>query len=90
MPNTESSKKRLRQNFVQRDRNRAVKSEIRTIIRKVREAAAAGNVEVAEETYKDCARQLDKAGSKNVISRKRAGRLKSRLQKRIKAAKTAA
>ncbi len=90
MPNTESSKKRLRQNFVQRDRNRAVKSEIRTSIRKVREAAAAGNVEDAEESYKDVARKLDRAGSRNVISPNRAARLKSRLQKRIKAAKTAA
>jgi small subunit ribosomal protein S20 len=90
MPNTESAKKRLRQNVVARDRNRSAKSEIRTYIRKVRESAAAGNVEEAEVAYKEVARKLDRAASQNVMHGNQAARLKSRLQKRIKAAKAAA
>ena len=89
MPNTLSAKKRLRQNVVRRAENRTVKSEIRTNIRNVREAVEAGDVEKAEQTFRITARKLDRAGAKNVIHRNKAARLKSRLQKRIKAAKQA-
>ncbi len=89
MPNTNSSKKRLRQNIARRAENRTVKSEIRTNIRKVREAVEAGDIEKAEQTFRLTAKKLDRAGAKNVIHRNKAARLKSRLQKRIKAAKQA-
>ena len=89
MPNTNSSKKRLRQNVVRRTRNRATKSVIRGHIRKVLEAVAAGEVEKSEEQFRLTARRLDKAAAKNVIHRNRAARVKSRLSTRIKALKTA-
>ncbi|MEX0818963.1 MAG: 30S ribosomal protein S20, partial [Pirellulaceae bacterium] len=44
MPNSKSAKKRLRQTEVRRDRNKAVKSALRSQLRKVREAVQAGDV----------------------------------------------
>ena len=87
MPNTKSAAKRLRQNVARRLRNRSVKSALRTQLRKVREALKAGDVSKAEEEYREAARKLDRAGQRNIIHRNTAARTKSRLQKRIKAAK---
>lgn len=90
MPNTATAKKRLRQNVVRRARNRATKSALRTQVRKVREALAAGNVEVCEAEFRATAKSLDQAAAKNVIHANRAARLKSRLSAAIKALKTGA
>ena len=87
MPNSEGAKKRLRQNVVRRDRNKAIKTAMRTQIRKVREAAAAGDVSGAEEQFILAAKRLDRAGARNIIHRNAASRTKSRLQKLIKSAK---
>jgi small subunit ribosomal protein S20 len=89
MPNTKSAQKRLRQNEFRRARNRAAKSAVRTQLRKVREAAAAGDVEKAEQEYRRAAHALDRAGQKGIIHRNKASRTKSRLQRLIKAAKQA-
>jgi len=87
MPNTNSAKKRLRQNVAQRDRNRSVKSVVRSRVRKVRESVAQGDLEQAEQQYRLAAKALDRAAADNVVHANKAARLKSRLQKRIKAAK---
>lgn len=87
MPNTQSAKKRLKQNHERRAHNRARLSSLRTQLRKVREAAQAGDVEKAEEAYRDAAKKLDRAGARNLIHPNKAARTKSRLQKLIKAAK---
>ena len=89
MPNSNSSKKRLRQNVVRRARNRATKSVIRGHVRKLLEAIQAGEVEQSEEQFRLTAKRLDKAAAKNVIHRNRAARVKSRLSAKIKALKTA-
>lgn len=87
MPNTKSAKKRLRQSEVRRQRNKSIKTSLRSRIRKLREAVAAGNIEGAEQTYVDVARKLDRAGARYIIHRNKASRLKSRLQKLIRKAK---
>ena len=87
MPNTNSAKKRLKQNRAHRAKNRSVRSNMRTHIRKVREAVAAGNIEEAEQVYLLTAKRLDRAGTSKLIHRNQAARLKSRLQKLIKNAK---
>ena len=88
MPNTASAKKRLRQNDVRRQRNRAVKSRMRTQIRKVREAADAGEHDKAAEEFRTAAKLLDRAGARNIIHPNAAARTKSRLQKMLKGAKS--
>jgi len=87
MPNTKSAKKRLRQNIVRRMRNRMAKSAMKSQLRKVREAAEAGDVEKAEQEYRLAAKRLDRAGARNIIHPNKAARTKSRLQKLIKGAK---
>ena len=89
MPNTDSAKKRLRQNEVLRLRNRSIKSAIRTQLKKVRLAANAGDIAAAESEFRLAAKKLDKAGAQRVIHPNTASRYKSRLQKMIKTAKAA-
>lgn len=87
MPNSESAKKRLRQNETRNAHNRAVKSSVRTQLRKVRSAVAAGNVEESEAAFKVATKKLDQAAAKNVIHANAAARTKSRLSKAIKGIK---
>ena len=87
MPNSKSAEKRLRQNAVRRERNRAVKSAVKTQVKKVVSAIRDGNVELAETEYRAAAKQFDRAGAHRVIHKNAAARKKSRLQKLIKAAK---
>ncbi len=79
MPNTKGAKKRLRQSFVRRDRNRAAKTRVRHSLRKFREAVAAKNFEEAKELSRVAARLLDKAAANGVLHRNKAARLKSRM-----------
>lgn len=89
MPNTASAKKRLRQNDVLRLRNRAIKTAVRTQVKKVRLAATAGEIEKAETEFRTAAKKLDQAGAKGVIHPNKSARQKSRLQALIKKAKAA-
>jgi small subunit ribosomal protein S20 len=87
MPNTKSAKKRHRQSLVRRARNRAAKSNIKTQVRKVREAIAAGNGEAAETEFRLAAKTLDKAAATGVVHANLSARVKSRLSAAIKATK---
>jgi len=87
MPNRLSAKKRLRQNEKLRIKNRSNKSEMRTQLRKVRQAVAAGEIETAEKEYRVVVRKLDRAGTKHLMHKNTVARTKSRLQKLIKSAK---
>jgi small subunit ribosomal protein S20 len=84
MPNTASAKKRLRQNDKRRTLNRAGKSNMRTQIRRVREAVEAGNSELAQSEYIVAQKKIDRAASKNLIHRNAAARTKSRLVAMVK------
>lgn len=87
MPNIASAKKRLRQSLKRNARNRSVKSELRTEIRKVRETTTAGKLEDAEKEFRVAVEKLDRAAAKNIIHKNKAARLKSRLSAHLKAAK---
>ena len=90
MPTTKSAKKRHRQSLERRATNRATKSSIKTQIRKVREAIAAGDLAKADTEFRLAAKKLDRAGVKHVIHPNAAARTKSRLQHLMKAAKAKA
>lgn len=77
MANIKSQKKRVLTNEKARLRNQAVKSEVKTAIKRVRSAVAAGDKAAAESTYRMAARKLDKAASKGVIHRNQAANRKS-------------
>ena len=84
MPNTKSAKKRLKQSLSRRARNRAVKSALKTQVRKVREAITAGNLETGRTEYRLASKKLDQAAAKGAIKRNTASRLKSRLSAALK------
>jgi small subunit ribosomal protein S20 len=90
MPTTKSAKKRLRQSLERRAHNRSVKSAVKTQVRKVRQAVAAGELEKAETEFRLAAKKLDRAGAKRVIHPNAAARTKSRLSHLIKSAKSKA
>ena len=90
MPNTQSAKKRLRQNIIRRTRNRAVKSAMKTQLRRFTEAITAGDFEKAATEFRLTAKKFDKAAAAGVVHKNMAARAKSRLSARLKAARQAA
>ena len=87
MPTTKSGKNRHRQSLERRAKNRATKSSIKTQVRKVREAIAAGDLTKADTELRTAATKLDRAGSKRIIHPNAAARTKSRLSHLIVVAK---
>ncbi|SDT42093.1 MULTISPECIES: 30S ribosomal protein S20 [Jiangella] len=82
MANIKSQKKRILTNEKARLRNKAVKSSLKTAIRRFHEAADAGETEKATEAARAANRQLDKAASKGVIHKNQAANRKSSISKR--------
>jgi small subunit ribosomal protein S20 len=80
--NIKSQIKRNKQSEKARLRNKAVKSELKTEIRKFREAAESGDVEATNAQLRVAARKLDKAASKGVIHKNQAANRKSAIAKR--------
>lgn len=85
MANIKSQKKRIKTNEKRRVRNQAVKSELKTLVRKTRESVDAGDKAAAEENLRIASRKLDVAVSKGVIHRNQARNRKSKLAKRVNA-----
>ncbi|MDX6214129.1 MAG: small subunit ribosomal protein [Frankiales bacterium] len=83
MANIKSQIKRNRQNEDARLRNKAVKSELKTYIRKFREAVAGDDHAAAVASFRDAARKLDKAASKGVIHANQAANKKSAMAKAV-------
>lgn len=80
MPRIKSAKKRMRQTKTRTARNRAARSELRTIIKKVRSATNAAEAQAALQQADSV---LDRAGRKNLVHRNTAARTKSRLAKLV-------
>jgi small subunit ribosomal protein S20 len=85
--NIKSQIKRIKTNEKARQRNKAVKSSLKTSIRKTREATAAGDVEKATVALREASRKLDKAVSKGVIHKNQAANKKSALASQVAALK---
>ena len=77
MANIKSQIKRIGQNERRRLRNKAVKSELKTAVRRFREAADAGDTATAQSQLRTASRLLDKAASKGVIHKNQAANRKS-------------
>ena len=85
MANIKQQKKRILTNEKRRVRNQAIKSELKTYVRKVREAVAEGDKETAETALRAAGRKLDKAASKGAIHKNQAAQRKSKLAKKVHA-----
>ncbi|HXL15985.1 MAG TPA: 30S ribosomal protein S20 [Streptosporangiaceae bacterium] len=87
MANIKSQIKRNKQNEKARQRNKAVKSSLKTAVRGLREAADSGDTEKATEALRAAYVKLDKAASKGVIHKNQAANRKAALAKRVAALK---
>ncbi len=82
MANIKSQIKRNKQNDAAHERNKSVKSALKTSIRRFQEAAEAGEPEQARELANKASRKLDKAASAGVIHKNQAANKKSAMAKR--------
>jgi len=80
--NIKSQIKRNKQNEKAHERNKSVKTGLKTAVRKFREAAESGDAAQAQELAKDAAKKLDKAASKGVIHKNQAANRKSAIAKK--------
>jgi small subunit ribosomal protein S20 len=80
--NIKSQIKRNKQNEAARVRNKAVKSELKTAVRRFRAAADAGDTETAGTAMRNASRLLDKAASKGVIHKNQAANRKAAMATR--------
>jgi small subunit ribosomal protein S20 len=83
MANIKSQIKRNRQNEAARERNKGVRSSLKTSAKKVHASAANGDLETATASAREAARDLDRAASKGVIHKRTAARRKSRLSREL-------
>ena len=90
MAHSLSAKKRIRQNEKRNARNRARKQAVKLQVKSFDAAIHRGDVVAAETELKKVASKLDKVASKSTIHKNTAARRRSRLTKRLNAAKTAA
>lgn len=82
MANIKSQIKRIKTNRKATERNKAVKAEFRTAVRRFREAVAAGDADRITETLKVASTKLDKAVSKGVIHKNQAANKKSAMARK--------
>ncbi len=80
MANIKSQIKRNKQNAVDRERNKAVKSEVRT---RTKNAVAAVGTEDEETALRAAVKRIDKAAAKGVIHKNQAANKKSGLMRRV-------
>jgi small subunit ribosomal protein S20 len=86
MANIKSQIKRNKQNEVRRERNKAVRSSLKTSQKKVEAAIADGDAQAAQDHAREASKALDKAASKGVVHKRTAARRKSRLARAANAA----
>ena len=85
MANSAQAKKRARQAELTRQRNASQKSELRTAVKKVRKAIAAGDKAAAAKTLQESQAVMDRIADKKVVHKNLVSRTKSRLASAIKA-----
>ncbi len=89
MANHASAQKRARQNLKRRERNRHVKTTVRTIVKKVREAVASGDTKGAKVALLAATQRIDQAVGKGVFHRRTGSRYIARLAQQVAGIKAA-
>ena len=85
MANIKSAKKRILVNKTKADRNKSIKSAVKTSIKKVEAAVTAKDKEAASAALQNAISTIDKAASKGVYHKNNAARKVSRLSKAVNA-----
>ena len=86
MANSKSALKRVRQAKRRTDRNKALRSEVKTLRKKALDAAASGKGEEAQAALKELSSAVDRAEKNNIYHKNRAANVKSRTAKAVKGA----
>jgi len=84
MANTTQARKRARQSTARNAHNTAQRSSLRTAIKSVRKAIAAGDKKAASEIFRKATSVIDSVAEKNVVHKNTAARNKSRLAAALK------
>lgn len=87
MPNTKSAERRARQSVRRNQKNRSIKSRLKTLEKHYEAALAAGKKDDAAKAYQAVTSAFDKAAKKGVVHKATANRKKSRLGTRLAKAK---
>ena len=87
MANIKSARKRARQALGRRDHNMALRTRVRSAIKDVKKAIAAGNKDQAAKELRDAQAVIDRIVAKRILHRKAGDRHKSRLAQAIKGLK---
>lgn len=85
MANSRSAKKRVLIAERNRERNQAVKSRIKTMVKKVLSAVELKDAELAKSALSVAYKELDKAVTKGILKKNTVSRKKSRLSARVNA-----
>ncbi|MDM7891560.1 30S ribosomal protein S20 [Curtobacterium caseinilyticum] len=85
MANIKSQMKRIKTNLKAQERNKAYRSELKTVIRRTNEAVASGDKDKATTALALASKKLDKAVSKGVIHKNQAANRKSAIAKKVSA-----
>ncbi|GED23217.1 30S ribosomal protein S20 [Halomonas sp. 18H] len=85
MANSKQARKRARQAEERRVHNASQRSMVRTYVKKVIKAIKGGDHAQAMDAFKQAQPVIDRIADKDALSKKKAARIKSRLNKRIKA-----
>ena len=85
MANIQSAKKRARQAVKRRAHNVALRSQVRTAIRKVLKAVEAGDKEAAKAGFVAVVPEIDRMAGKGILTKHRAAHYKSQLNARLRA-----
>jgi small subunit ribosomal protein S20 len=83
MPNTESAKRAMRKAERRRVRNKSQRSALKTMVKKVRTAAAGTDATASKDALGVVIKKLDQSAAKHLIHKNKAARLKSRLTKLV-------
>ena len=83
LANIKSAKKRILVNETKAARNKAIKSKVKTYVKKVETAVAKKDAETAKAALKDAIVEINKAGSKGVYHKNNCARKVSRLTKAV-------
>ena len=84
MANIKSARKRARQAIERRDHNMGMRTAVRTAIKNVKKAVAAGNSEAAAQTLRASHSVIDRILAKGILHRNAGDRHKSRLAQAVK------
>lgn len=85
LPNIKSAKKRVKVAAAKELQNKMFRTQLKTVLKKYEAAVAAGDVALAQETYKAAVKKIDMAAARGIIHKNAAARKKSRFTKKLNA-----